>query len=132
MLELSVIPTSSSETQATNDSVPQRRHSAEYVVLDNRDLLGGVDGRVAQILSCLLSATKLRGRADDGRQRRQDDVADVDRDDPRLVRCGEVPTKKLMIAAYELIGERIWRSDDRGGWVERDEGGFTIADRVCA
>jgi hypothetical protein len=37
-----------------------------------------------------------------------------------------------MIAAYELIGERIWRSDDRGGWVERDEGGFAVADCVRA
>ena len=129
---MSVLPTSSSNTQATNDSVQQGRHSAEYVVLDNRDLLGGVDGRVPQILSRLLSATQLWGGADDGRQRRQNDVADVDRHDPRLVRCGEVSSKKLMIAAYELIGECIWRSDDRGGWVKGDEGGFTISDRVCA
>jgi hypothetical protein len=80
----------------------------------------------------LLPATQLGGRADDGRQRRKDDVANVDRDNSRLVRCSEISTKQLMIAAHELIGKCVGRGDDRGGWVERDEGGFAIADRVRA
>jgi len=37
-----------------------------------------------------------------------------------------------MIAADELIGECIGGSDDRGGRIEGDEGGFAVSDSVRA
>ena len=130
MFELSVIPSSCSNTQTTDDSVPQRRHPAEDVVLDDRDLLGSVDGRVPQVLPRLLPSTQLGSWTDNGGQRGQDDVADVHRYYSRLVRYSKITTEKLMIAADELIGECIGGSNDRGGWVERDEGGFAVSDSV--